>query len=77
MEEATYARRVLKDDSSKELMGVNRKQVERLVYIYRQSVHQKYQQCHRLRDSVRLSWELAFKLRELSEMDGIEANFPF
>ena len=72
MEEAQYAKRVLKDESSKELNGISRKQVENQVYLYRSQVHQKYIECHaRIKDSTRLMLEVAYKLRELAEIKDV------
>ena len=78
MEEAQYAKRVLKDDQSKELNGINRKQVESQVYLYRGQVHQKYIECHsRIKDATRLMLEVAYKLRELAEIKGVDVNYAF
>jgi hypothetical protein len=35
MEEANYCKRMLKDNSSKEINTINRKQIERQVYLYK------------------------------------------
>jgi hypothetical protein len=69
MEEATYVRKILKDSpESKEISGINRKQYEKLIYVYRLTVHQKFVESdvHR-QDTTKLMIELAYKLRELSE----------
>lgn len=78
MEEAQYAKRMLKDEQSRELNGINRKQMESQVYLYRSQVHQKYIECHpRIKDATRLMLEVAYKLRELTEIKGIDVSYVF
>lgn len=78
MEEAAHAKRVLLEDSSRELSGVPRKQYERQVYIHRPAVHAKYIDVeHNRADANKLLIELAHKLRQLSELPEMDVYFCF
>jgi hypothetical protein len=52
--------------------------MESQVYLYRNQVHQKYIECHpRIKDATRLMLEVAYKLRELTEIKGIDVSYAF
>lgn len=78
MEEVAHAKRALLEDSSRELNGVPRKHYERQVYVHRPAVHQKYIDVEQNRaDTNKLLIELAYKLRQLSELPEMDVYFCF
>ena len=77
-EEAISAKQALKDTTHKEPNGFSRKDYERQVYLYRDQLHLKYINIdHSRRDSNKLVIELAYKLRELSEIKDVDVYYHF